>query len=71
MSLAQILDQALEAPLGVVVTSDDPDGLRRRLYVYLRKAREARKDKYENLTISSGVQRGELLIRCKEEPPNE
>ena len=71
MSLTQILDQALEAPLGVIVTSDDPDGLRRRLYVHLRKAREARKSQYENLVISSGVKRGELLIRIKEEPPNE
>ena len=71
MSLTQILDQAIESPLGLIVTSDDPDGLRRRLYVHLRKAREARKEKYENLTISSGVKRGELLIRIKEEPPNE
>ena len=71
MSFSDILDKALTEPHGLIITSDDPDGLRRRLYVHLRKARERREDKYENLTISSGVQRGELLIKRKDEPPDE
>ena len=70
-SLGKILDQALEEPHGLIVTCDDPDGLRRRLYVHLRKAREAREKKYENLTIRSGVARGELLIERKAKIPDE
>ena len=69
MTLIELLEKALTEPIGVIVDTPDPDGLRRRLYVTLRRARERREDKFNCLMVSSGLLKNELLIRRK--PPEE
>lgn len=64
-SIEDLLEAALVAELGVLVKSPNTDALRRRLYVALRKAKDSGDLRFIHLTISSGVEKGELIIRKK------
>jgi hypothetical protein len=50
-SLTQLLNRALSSELGLEVESDDPDSLRRRLYVVIRRHREEGTGDFSGLTI--------------------
>ena len=50
-SLTQLLESALTQELGLEVQSDDPDSLRRRLFVVIRRHREEKTKDFSSLTI--------------------
>ncbi len=68
LSPSEILEAAIEQSEGIVLTHDDTDALRRRLYIALRQAREARDDRFLHLEVLEGRIRGELIVRPK--PPD-
>ena len=50
-SLTQFLEKALEQEFGLEIESDDPDSLRRRFYVVIRRHREQGTKDFSGLVI--------------------
>ncbi|KKK65428.1 hypothetical protein LCGC14_2974250 [marine sediment metagenome] len=66
MTLLEILEAAIAQPLGIVVTTNKPDALKRKLYIEMRQCRETRDERFLQITITPGVEDNELLVRLKE-----
>ncbi len=62
--LTDLLEQTLSSPLGIRVQTPDSEGLRRRIYVVLREAKDSGDLRFDSFQLSPSPHdpRGELFI---------